>query len=278
MTVAVGTFLDQGVPVPVAGGPWRIGDGWTLVWSDEFDGDTVDTSKWNVRNADTLSYDQAYITARPENVTVSGSCLHLVAQREALGGRQFTTGYLDTIGRFSQRYGRFEMRAQLPTAPGVSRGLWPAFWLRPDNSANGDGEVDIMEAYGTPTIRTDFDPANRYQWTVWQSEAAGAAKKSGYPWGEPAPGQPRLDAGFHVYALEWTPTGMVFFLDGVNVGQATPADIAWFDSSFAGPFHIRLNLQVGSSYWGNPDPAHPELTALPADYMVDYVRVYRQAS
>lgn len=249
--------------------------GWDLIWSDEFEGAAVDPSKWNVRNATTLSYDQAYITSRPANIAVHDSAVHIIAQREMSGGRPFTTGYLDTIGKFSQRYGRFEMRAKLPTAPGTSRGLWPAFWLRPDNSANGDGEIDIMESYGTPTIRTDFDPTNRYQWTVWQSEQAGAAKKSGYPWGQPPPGQPTLDAGFHVYAVEWTLTGMTFSLDGVTVGKFTPADTAWFDSSFSGPFHIRLNLQVGSTYWGNPDPAHPELTVLPAEYVIDYIRVYR---
>ena len=94
-----------------------------LAWADEFDGDVVDTRRWTVRDRTTLSFDQAAIRAR--NVAVRDGALTIEARRESCGGRDYTTGYLDTIGQFSQRHGRWEIRARLPVTAGSSRGLWP---------------------------------------------------------------------------------------------------------------------------------------------------------
>lgn len=234
-------------------------------WRDEFTGTKVDQGRWTIRDQTSLSFDQARIRAR--NVSVRDGHLVIEARRESAGDRRYTTGYLDTIGRFSQRYGRWEIRAKLPVAAGKSRGLWPAFWLRADDAP---GEIDIMEAWGTPANHPRTGPAT-YAWNVHEDTQGGRGRFSG--WGT-AVGKASMAEGFHVYAVDWSPQCIVFSLDGKRVGAVPMTAAPWLTRSFRGKVNIRLNLQVGSHYWGRVDSKRPELTQLPAGFAVDYVRVY----
>jgi beta-glucanase (GH16 family) len=241
-----------------------------LDWADDFSGTSVDQRRWRVRDGESLSYDQARIQAG--NVTVGGGVLAIQARRQDAAGRPFTTGYLDTIGRYARRWGRWEIRAKLPTQVGSSRGLWPAFWLRAERTP---GEIDVVEAWGEPTVRPGYRSGS-YQWTVHQDTTSppGSQRRSG--WGTPAGGPPVADA-FHLYAVDWSPDCVVFSLDHHVVGVVTRIDAPWLTSSLASPVNMRLNLQVGQSYWGFADPDDRRSTALPAAMLVDYVRVYRPA-
>ena len=234
-----------------------------LVFSDEFSGSSVDSSKWRVRDRDSLSFDKARILAR--NVTVHDGVLDIAGKRETVDGRDYTTGYVDTIGKFSQKYGRWEMRAKVPTDSTRTRGVWPAFWLRGDRTP---GEIDIMETWGQPATQS-FNPAVSNSWTVWRDTNVGGRDKfTGWSHG---PTGPPIYGAFHVFAVNWSPTCMVFSLDGKTVGTV-PTDAApWLTSSFDSPFNIRLNMQVGSTFWGNPDDVNtkPEF-----NFLVDYVRAY----
>jgi beta-glucanase (GH16 family) len=273
--------LASSFPDPVGQAPGI----WTGVWRDEFDGaaDTSpDTSKWNIRNNTSSSNELSYLTNRIKNVRLGGdSCLHIDCYAETglpgqPAGHPYTSGYLDTIGLFSRQYGWWEMRAKLPVAHLQSRGFWPAFWLRPDNSGNGDGELDIMESWGTPqSASANFDPANQYSATVWQNESGGAGP---HGWSAAAVGPVDLAANFHVFAVRWQATQpeFTFYLDGVQTYAASSATYSWIPASFGGTFNIRLNLQVGSTFWGDPNP--PTDTVFPGSYVVDYVRVYQKAS
>lgn len=245
-----------------------------LVWSDEFDGDRVDPRRWTVRDATSLSFDQARISA--DAVTVADGTLRITA-RDRPGvarsdPRPVTTGYLDTIGRFSRQHGRWEVRARLPVAPGVSRGLWPAFWLRADDLP---GEIDVVEAWGTPTSRPRDDMDRQYAWTVHEDTRAPEGYRRVGGWG--AADGPLAD-DFHVFAVDWVPGCLRFSLDGRTTGfvdlDAEPALAAALDDTV----NIRLNLQVGGRYWGRLDPNDPGTTALPASFEVDHVRVFRPRS
>lgn len=247
----------------------RSGQG-DLAWSDEFDGTSVDTNRWRVRNETTLSFDQARIMAR--NVEVNDGLLSITARRETVSGRDYTTGYLDTIGKFSRKYGRWEMRAKLPTAPDISRGLWPAFWLRADQQY---GEIDVMEAWGDPAARDDAPLTTSYAWTLHENTNSPSGSQRYGGWG-------RLNVpiaeSFHVWAVDWSPDCLEFSMDGVTTGSVAMATAPWLVSALSGPVNIRLNMQVGSSYWGFADASKPEDTRLPATYLVDYIRVYRPLS
>ena len=238
-----------------------------LAWADEFDGTSVDTSRWRIRNETTLSFDQARIMAA--NVGVSDGKLSITGRRESIGGRDFTTGYLDTIGKFSRQYGRWEIRAKLPTAPQISRGLWPAFWLRADQLP---GEIDVMEAWGDPSSRTPNSLTSSYAWTVHENTNSPAGSQRFGGWGQL---KDPIANSFHVWAVDWSPACLKFSMNGVTTGSVALGSAPWLVPSIAGPVNIRLNMQIGSSYWGMADTAAPDQTKLPASYLVDYVRVYR---
>ncbi|HEX6356721.1 DNRLRE domain-containing protein [Actinophytocola sp.] len=250
--------------------------GWHLVWQDEFDGSTLDRTKWNARPLTYLDFDKACITDRPDNVFVAGGNLTIRAKREQMtcwnggGTRQYTTAYLDTIGHADFTYGRFETRAKSPNGPNDSKGLWPAFWLRRTavstggDPNDGNGEIDVMELPGgsqyykasTSAIFRDYTPT-----------------KQDYRY--PFPGTTYPGDGFHVYAMEWEPDVLRFYVDGTLISWAprTPATTPWFDDVFNGNarYHLRLTFHVGG-WLGDPDAT----TAMPADFQVDYVRVYQR--
>jgi beta-glucanase (GH16 family) len=237
--------------------------GWRLVWADEFTGDSVNTSKWAVRN-NTVGTNELSIH-RSSNVSVSNGVLRIQAKKErySAGGttREYTSGYLDTIRKASWTYGRFEMRAKLPTRQGESKGMWPAFWLRPDDG--GDGEIDIMEAIGQSTSD------NRVSQTLWY-DYHGTKPRQVH--------EDRLPSGtssgsYHVYALEWEKSEMRWYVDGRLTYTRNTSTTPWITAKqFTKPYNIRLNLQVGGSWPGSPDAS----TAWPQTYSVDYVRVYKR--
>lgn len=253
-------------------------DGWgNPVWRDEFNGTSVDKTRWNVKDGTWMSYDQAVVEA--ENVRVEGGELKIRTEWldkpviKSNRERHFSTGYIETIGKFSQKYGRWEMRASLPLEAGVSKGIWPAFWLR---DSKGSGEIDIMEAIGDPHDKLGVLPAGAYTSTIHESTGheAGTVKIEKYHKDVDVRGD-----AYHVYAFEWTPAGMTFLYDGRAMWTATTRDNPWFATSFTGSgVNIRINTQVGEGWMGFADPTRRDLTKLPVDYKIDYVRVWAPKS
>jgi len=233
-------------------------EGWGVpVWRDEFNGTTIDPTLWNRRNAG-LNTDLSYNTSRDVNAFLSDGFLTIRGLKEEYSGRHYTSAYLDTIGKFWQKYGRWEIRAKLPLPFGVSRGIWPAFWLRDQGSA---GELDVLEAYGTPSDNGNTD--NCAMFALHEATTGTGGRKGGSYCG--------FDyEGWHTYAVEWTPEHMVWLVDGVARYTVNSTDIVWYETAFVQGVNIRLNLQIGSPYRGYPDA----MTTFPADYVVDYVRVW----
>ncbi|HRW28296.1 MAG TPA: glycoside hydrolase family 16 protein, partial [Bacteroidales bacterium] len=101
-------------------------DGWQLVWQDEFNGNSLDTSKWTVLIRETSKHNelQYYL---PDEVYVENGILRIRSRVRRYGSKEYTSGRLDTDGKFAPVYGRFEIRAKLPGG----QGLWPAHWLYP---------------------------------------------------------------------------------------------------------------------------------------------------
>jgi beta-glucanase (GH16 family) len=208
------------------------------------------------------------LTNRPQNVSVSGGVLHIVAQREqyTCGGysTNWTSGYLDTIGKMSRTYGRFEMRAKLPTQADTSKGLWPAFWLRPDDG--GDGEIDIMEAVGSGAGDQNYNSISQTLWADYNNTYARQSHGVTFPAGD------TMSDRFHTYAVEWEPGVIRFLVDDTVTYTRTSSDISWLDKSFGRNFNIRLNMQVGGSWPGTPTAS----TQFPADYQIDWIHVYQR--
>lgn len=231
---------------------------------DDFTAPTINTGRWNVRT-DYQSNHLGYNT--PANCTIQSDGLHITAKRQTgLPGqptsKPYTTGYLDTIGKFSQATGRWEIVAKLPTF----KGAWPALWLRCDTTA---GEIDILEAVGgLPGTVVE---------TVHQ-DTSGSGDKSGFEC-KPAGFNPAV---WHTYALERDGDGSVrWYLDGTLTRSRTPADLdnqkqpmTWLAGpTFASPLNLRVNLQVGGTmptYYGlNVD----NTSVLPGDFVIRSVRI-----
>jgi beta-glucanase (GH16 family) len=248
--------------------------GFTLVWSDEFngrDGSPPDSSKWAFDlgaggngwgNNELESY-----TNRTQNAQIKTGNLVITALKEDYTDpkdgvlRHYTSARMKTQGLFSQAYGRFEARIKIP----AGQGMWPAFWiLGNDISSVGwpkCGEIDIMENIGKEPFTVHG--------SLHGPSTAGPTSDLTAPFSLPA-GQNFAD-DFHLYAVEWDPGTIRFYLDTnlyATFNQSQwPAGGAWV---FDHPFFLILNLAVGGNWPGSPD----NTTVFPQQMLVDYVRVY----
>lgn len=238
---------------------------WELVWSDDFTGTTgaaPNTSKWSfdIGAGGWGNNELQYYTNRPQNVSLDGSgALVITAKQEYFGGSGFTSGRIKTKGKFSQAYGRFEARIKAPFGPGI----WPAFWLLGANIDTDPwpncGEIDIMEQRGQePTINHGSVHGPGY------SGGNAVTKAFGLTSG-------RFDTDYHIYAIEWGPEYIDYFVDDFLYQRLTPKDVPgnWVYNK---PFFIILNVAVGGNFVGFPTAATP----FPQSAYVDYVKVYRQ--
>jgi beta-glucanase (GH16 family) len=250
--------------------------GWKLVWSDEFnapDGSSVDRSKWVLETGSGVwgNEELEYYTDRPANVFVREGNLVIRALNEKYPpsdpkdpkARDYTSGRLKTFGKFSQTYGRFEARIKVP----FGQGMWPAFWMLGDDIDKAGwpacGEIDIMENIGKePSVIHGSIHGPGYIGNV------------GIEAPFTLPGGQRFADDFHVFAVEWTPDSIAFFVDQTMYVKRTRDDLrpGWkwvFDK----PFFLILNLAVGGDWPGAPDSS----THFPQEMLVDYVRVYEAA-
>ena len=244
---------------------------WILTWSDEFSGianSPPDPRKWAFDKSDNQNHELESYTSSPANVHQQDGHLIITALRQKTTRadgttRDYTSARIFTQGLFSQTYGRFEASIKMP----LGKGIWPAFWmLGNDIDTVGwpkSGEIDIVENIGEPTVSHSTIHGPGYS-----GDKAPTAKFT-LP-----PGQ-RVDTAFHLYALEWAPNDIKFFLDDHLVAERTPADLpAGATWVYNRPFFIILNLAVGGDWPGNPDST----TTFPQQMLVDYVRVYKPSS
>ena len=243
----------------------------TLVWSDEFTGPSgalVDATRWvaEIGGHGWGNNELEFYTDRGRNASLDGDGnLVIQALREHFEGggvaREYTSARLKTQGRFEQAYGRFEARIKIPRG----QGIWPAFWmLGADIDGVGwprCGEIDVMENIGR-------EPATVHGSMHGPGFSGGASLSAGYT----LPGGAAFADAFHVFAVEWEPGAVRFYVDDNLYETRTQADLktgqTWV---FDHPFFILLNVAVGGDWPGSPDAS----SVFPQTMLVDYVRVYR---
>jgi beta-glucanase (GH16 family) len=249
-------------PPPPAAGPWQ------LVWSDEFsepDGAAPDPSRWvfDLGGGGWGNNELQTYTDRRENSVVRHGILAIRALKESFAGadgirREFTSARIKTLGRFSQRYGRFEARLRIPRG----QGIWPAFWMLGDDIERTGwpacGEIDVMENIGRePMLVHGTLHGPGYS----GAQGIGASFPSPQPFAN----------DFHVFAVEWEPQAIRWAVDGTVYQTRTPADLPpgsrWV---FDRPFFLLLNVAVGGNWPGSPDAS----TSFPQELLVDWVRVH----
>ena len=244
-----------------------------LVWSDEFDGDDLDTwSKWEYQIGDGRSEGLPRGWGNGElqwytdqNTTVADGMLTITARKETVEPSfQYTSARIRTKYRAEWTYGRMEMRAKFPEG----RGFWPAFWMLPsDQTIYGtwaaSGEIDIVENIGSEpeTISGTIHyggawPNNSFKGEEYTLESGTFAED------------------FHVFAIEWEENEIRWYVDDVHYATQTEWNSSGgpYPAPFDVDFHFLLNLAVGGNL---PGPPNFE-TQFPADYVIDYVRVYKE--
>jgi beta-glucanase (GH16 family) len=221
--------------------------GWRLVWADEFQGTALDAARWNAESV-AWPYNNELEYYLPQQATVQGGVLNIRAERRSFGGRNYVSARINTLGHFSQQYGRFEARMMLP----AGQGYWPAFWLLPASQA-WPPELDIMELVGS-------QPSTVYLTQHWGTSANVMSNGTTYT-------GPDDTTAYHRFAIEWSPTRIDWLVDGV-VRFSTTSNIP------QEPMYVLLNLAVGGNLPGNPTAA----TVFPKSMLVDWVRVYLRDS
>ena len=245
-------------------------EGYNLLWSDEFDGNTLNEDIWTmeVREAGWTNHELQSYEASTDNIFVKDGCLVLKAIKnvDENGKVTYTSGKVNSQNKADFQYGKVVFGAKVP----AGQGLWPAGWMMPtDESHYGQwpkcGEIDIMEVLGN-------DVTTAYT-TIHYGEPHGSQQ-----------GLLTLESGsfaedFHEYSVEWEPGEIRFYVDG----NETLVCNDWFSAEgdnekpypapFDQTFFVQMNLAVGGDWPGDPD----ETTDFDnAEFNIDYVRVYQK--
>jgi beta-glucanase (GH16 family) len=264
---SIPTSTPIATPEPV---PVEAGEGWELVWSDEFDGEAINPANWtyDLGGWGWGNGEAQFYTDRPENARVENGLLVIEGRQEKYEDKYYTSARLISQGLQEFQYGRIEARIKVP--PGA--GLWPAFWMlgddfsrNPDNPIESNwpqvGEIDIMEYVGREpdlVIGTAHGPgyAGAGGLTRWNRQDFPIADE------------------FHTYAIEWAEDEITWFFDGEPYYIITPEIVGDREWVFNKEFFLLLNLAIGGQLAGTIALD----TQFPANVYVDYVRVYQQTT
>ncbi len=241
-------------------------EGYTLVWSDEFDGASINTDNWGFQLGDGTEFGipgwgnqelQIY-TDSAENAAVGmdgdDSVLMITAREDGEGG--YTSARLNSSNKVSARYGKIVGRMKLPE----TQGMWPAFWMLGDTNQviwPGIGEIDIMELIGSRPNETFH--------TIHYVNGNQAYNFNSRTYTNSAD----FSAGYNEFMVDWTPEFITWYVNGVQAHQLPILDDM---KEFQRSFHFLLNVAVGGTLPGNPDAT----TVFPQTMYVDYVRVYEK--
>ena len=273
-----------------------LNKGWELIWSDEFDGPSINTNNWNLKNecwGGGNNEKQCY-TDRDDNIEIVNGLMRLVALEETFTGpnndwdstqntQPYTSGKITTEGLQAWTYGRMEFRAKLPEG----QGSWPAFWMLGASNTYGDswplkGEIDIMEAVNLGARCDECTGTDGENRTVY-------ALHFGSQW----PNNSLIDGrthladnsnpadNYHVWAIEWGKGVIKWFLNGELYG--TVRNNQWYtdgapdniNAPYDQPFYLILNLAIGGNF---PEPLNDTGISddtIPNQFLIDWVRVYQ---
>ncbi len=240
--------------------------GYNLVWTDEFDGDSLNTNWWTYELGDGCPVNCGWGNNeleyyREENTSIVNGNLVITAKNQNFGGKEYTSSRLITKGKKQFKFGRVDVRAALPKG----KGLWPAIWMLGSNiDAVGwpaCGEIDIMELTG--------DLPNRVVGTVHYG--ANTSQHQFISQSKYLTGNDNFQDEFHVFSIVWEADLIEFYVDDELYHTITPASLNGAAYPFNKNFFFIMNVAVGGNFPGNPDAS----TAFPQYMIVDYIRVFQ---
>ena len=236
--------------------------GMNLVWSDEFNGTTLNTSDWNYDVGDGCpncgwgNNELEYYTAG-DNLYFQNGKMIIEARKENKNGKNYTSTRLTTLNKKSFKFGRVDIRAKLPSG----QGIWPALWMLGDNFTTvgwpSCGEIDIMEMLG--------HQPNKVYSTIHYKSGTGSKNIE-----KSLVNTASLADEFHVYSLVWETDKIKTMLDDKIIGEFSAAEVSG-NYPFNEKFFFIFNVAVGGNWPGSPNAT----TYFPQFMMIDYVRVFQ---
>lgn len=238
--------------------------GYTLAWSDEFSGNTLNTNVWNYETGNGSNgwgnNELEYYTSSTKNSFVSNGNLIIEARKEPLLGFNYSSARLTTQNKKNFQFGRIDIRAKLP----VGKGIWPALWMLGANISTvgwpACGEIDMMELIGTYP--------NRVTGTMHWKPVTGTSASKGADFTNNAGD---FSQQFHVFSIVWTKDAIKWYVDDYLYVSNTIADVGSANYPFNADHFFIFNVAVGGQWPGSPDAT----TAFPQRMFVDYVRVFQ---
>lgn len=243
---------------------------WTLVWSDEFNGSSIDRNVWNYEDYYANRGDQQVYTSNSRNSFIKDGNLVIRTLKEPTKDRYtgieypYSSASLNTKGKKSFLYGKFEIRCKLPSGPRI----WPAFWTDGDVDPNWPqrGEIDIFEFYG--------DRPREIKANIWRGRDDNLAVAQ--QWGAKTfrlPDNKEFPKDFHIMHAEWDQYQIRFYCDGLHYATYNISNGAGDKKAFSQPHFIWVNTAIENDKAGYPSAS---TNTYPQDYIIDYIRVYQQ--
>ena len=267
----------ESVEIPATGytSPMEY-SGYSLIWSDEFDRSTLDTSKWSFHLGDGCpglcnwgNNEEQYFTDRTDNLSLEQGNLIITARNQFESGKNYTSSRIHTDNKFEFQFGRVDIRASMPSAPGT----WAALFMfnkeytitDPDAFWPSGGEIDIMEylgedkdnILGTAHYGTDF-PTNHFFDSVDFSSLNGVS----------------FDEAYYVYSIVWEADSITWLVNDVPYHTMSPTDTSNNGQPY--PFNDEFYFVFALSIGGNLPNASPLPADFPDSLIIDYVRVFQE--
>ncbi len=240
-----------------------------LTWSDEFNGETIDTAKWDKPEMNRRNNSEGSDGWWDKEDSYLDGEGNLVIRVKKIDNRNddndpydYSTGAIRTKGRFQQKFGKFEIRCKLPE----QAGWWVAFWLHSPSvgNVNGSGEdgteIDIFEGFGwTDTLNFAL------HWDGYGADHKSEGFKKSID---------GIRDGFHTYTLKWAEDEYVFLVDNVQVWRTSAGGVSKV------PAYVKITGELSTESWAISEKwsNNPELAEYPDYFIVDYVRVYQDKS
>lgn len=232
-------------------------------WADEFDYTGLpETSKWDydLGGSGWGNNEKQFYTNSMSNASVADGKLTITAKKESMNGMAYTSTRLVSRNKMDALYGRFEIKAKLPSG----RGTWPAIWMLPTDRVYGDwpksGEIDIMEHVGYDQNTVHFTTHTEAYYFKINTQKT--SKKL----------IPDASTAFHIYRVDWTPYAVRGYFDNVLVFEFVNEGTGYKVWPFDKRFHLLLNVAVGGD-WGGAQGIDD--TIFPQKLEIDYVKYFK---
>ena len=230
-----------------------------LIWSENFSSQKLDTSNWSIeiREPGWVNNELQAYTDKEDNICIKNNNLIIRGIKENYGKAKYTSGRLNTSGKHSWKYGRFEIRAKIPK----QKGVWPAIWLLSETIFSEGwpkcGEIDIMEHINNEDIIYGTIHSEEYNHMTETQIGAKTTIKN-------------LDTEFHTFGLEWNSESLIWFIDDKVYHRVDKKNYFTKEWPFDNSYFLIINQAIGGFWPGNPDENYKI-----AEYIIDWIKIYQ---